>query len=217
MNRALWTLIAKDLRLHGVPLALAVGGALTFCALVTRLAPRGGSVETFVFNVNMLAPLLLAEWLIARERAARSFAWLRTLPVSDRTLVAGKFILAAVVCVLLWTTSSGIFARGVWSPWGTGLVLQCGLLVLGALCLAARWLVNWHYAPVLAVGVFGAPVLLFMTLAGEDTARRAALTALWNAPYGRWLAAAGLLGVHLSIIWITVRRVERADTYQLVD
>ena len=217
MNRALWTLIAKDLRLHGVPLALAVGGALTACALVTRLAPRGGSVEAFVFNVNMLAPLLLAEWLIARERAVRSFAWLRTLPVGDRTLVAGKFFLAAVVCVLLWTTSSGIFARGVWSPWGTGLALQCSLLVLGALCLAARWLVNWHYAPALALGVFAVPVLLFMTLAGEDTPRRAALIALWNAPYGRGLAAAGLLAVHLSIIWITARRVERADTYELVD
>ena len=68
-----------------------------------------------------------------------------------------------------------------------------------------------------ALGVFAGPVLIFLALMDEGTARRAALVALWNALYGPPLAAAGLLLLYASIFWWTVRWVERADTYQLVD
>ena len=209
-------LLAKDLRLHGLPLLLLVGVLFAACAGV-QFAPGRGPIPGFVFNMNMLAPLLLSEWLIARERAKRSFAWLRSLPVDDRTVVVGKFLYAAVVSVALWATSSALFAPVLWSPWSTGLVLLCSLLVLGALLIAARWRTNWRYAPMAAVGVFAGPILVFLALVGEDTARRAALAALWNAPYGPPLAAAGLLLMYVSIVWSTVRWVERADTYQLVD
>ena len=215
--RTLMALLAKDLRLHGLPLLLLVGVLLAACAGVTQFAPNRDPVPGFVFNMNMLAPLLLSEWLITRERTKRSFAWLRSLPVDDRTVAAGKFLYAAVVSVVLWTTSSALFAPGLWSVWTTGLVLQCSLLVLGALLIAARWRTNWRYAPMAAMGVFAGPILVFLALMGEDTARRAALTALWNAPSGPPLAAAGLLLLYVSIIWSTVRWIERADTYRLVD
>ncbi|MCY4616245.1 MAG: hypothetical protein OXC71_07640 [Chloroflexi bacterium] len=209
-------LLAKDLRLHGLPLLLLIGVLLAVCAGV-QFAPRRGPIPGFVFNMNLIAPLLLAELLIARERAKRSFAWLRSLPVDDRTVVVGKFFYAAVVSVALWTTSSALFAPVLWSPWSTGLVLQCSLLVLGALLIAARWRTNWRYAPMVAVGVFAGPILVFLAVMGEGTARRAAVLALWNAPYGPPLAAAGLLLVYVSIVWWTVRWVERVDTCQLVD
>ena len=210
------TLLAKDLRLHGLPLLLLIGVLLAACAVV-QFAPRRGPIPGFVFNMNMLAPLLLSEWLIARERAKRSFAWLRSLPVDDRTVAVSKFLYAAVVSVALWATSSALFAPVLWSPWSTGLVLQCSLLVLGALLIAARWRTNWRYAPMVAVGVFAGPILVFLALMGEDTARWAALAALWNAPYGPRLAAGGLLFMYISIVWSTVRWVERVDTHQLVD
>ena len=210
-------LLAKDLRLHGLPLLLLIGVLLAACAGVTQFAPRRGPIPGFVFNMNMLAPLLLSEWLIARERAKRSFAWLRSLPVDDRTVAVGKFLYAAVVSVALWVTSSALFAPVLWSPWSTGLVLQCSLLVLGALLIAARWRTNWRYAPMAAMGVFAGPLLVFLALMSEDTARRAAVVTLWNAPYGPPLAAAGLLLMYVSIVWSTVRWVERADTFRLVD
>lgn len=213
----LMALLAKDLRLHGLPLLLLVGVLLAACAAVTQFAPSRNGVPGFVFNMNMLSPLLLSEWLIARERAKRSFAWLRSLPVDDRTVVAGKFLYAAVVSVVLWPTSSALFAPVLWSPWSTGLVAQCSLLVLGALLIGARWRTSWRYAPLAAMGVFAGPILIFLALMGEDTARRAALVALWNAPYGPPLAAAGLLLLYVSIVWATMRWVQRVDTYQLVD
>lgn len=210
------TLLAKDFRLHGRPVLLLVGGLLAFCAGL-QLAPTRGPLAATVFNLNMIAPLVLSEWLIARERAKRSFSWLRSLPVDDRTVVASKFLYAAVVSVVLWTTSSALVAPVFWSPWSTGLVLQCGLLLLGALLIAARWRTSWRYAPMAAMGVFVGPILAFLTLLGDDSARRAALVALWNAPHGPPLAAAGLLLMYFSTIWSTVRWVERADTYRLVD
>ena len=215
--RTLMALIAKDLRLHGLPLLLLIGVMLAACAGVTQFAPNRDPVAGFVFNMNMLAPLLLSEWLITRERTKRSFAWLRSLPVDDRTVAGGKFLYAAGVSVALWTTSSALFAPVLWSPWSTGLVLQCSLLVLGALLIGARWRTNWRYGPMAALAVFAGPILIFLALMGEGTARRAAVVALWNAPYGPPLAAAGLLLLYLSIVWSTVRWVERADTYQLVD
>ena len=216
-SRVLIALLAKDLRLHGLPLLLLIGVLLAACAGAMQFAPSREPIPGFVFNMNLLSPLLLSEWLIARERAKRSFAWLRSLPVDDRAVAVGKFLYAAIVSVALWTTSSALFAPGLWSPWSTGLVLQASLLVLGALLIAARWRTNWRYAPMAAMGVFAGPILVFLALAGEDTTRRAALAALWNAPYGPPLAAAGLLLMYISIVWWTVRWVERADTCQLVD
>ena len=215
--RVLIALLAKDLRLHGLPVLLLVGVLLAACAAVTQFAPSRDGVPGFVFNMNMLSPLLLSEWLIARERSKRSFAWLRSLPVDDHAVAVSKFLYAAVVSVVLWTASSALFAPGLWSPWSTGLVLQCSLLVLGALLIGARWRTNWRYAPMAALGIFAGPILIFLAVMAEDTARRAALVALWNAPYGPPLAAAGLLLMYVSIVWSTVRWVERADTYQLVD
>ena len=211
------TLLAKDLRLHGLPLLLMMGVVLAACAGVMQFVPNRRPIPGFVFNVNMFFSILMSEWLITRERSKRSFAWLRSLPVDDRTVAAGKFLYAAVVSAVLWTASSALFAPVLWSPWSTGLVLQCSLLVLGALLIGARWRTNWRYAHGVALAVFAGPILIFLALVGEDTARRAALVALWNAPYGPALAAAGLLLVYVSTIWWTVRWVERADTYQLVD
>ena len=211
------TLLAKDLRLHGLPLLLMMGVVLAACAGVMQFVPNRRPIPGFVFNVNMFFSILMSEWLITRERSKRSFAWLRSLPVDDRTVAAGKFLYAAVVSAVLWTASSALFAPVLWSPWSTGLVLQCSLLVLGALLIGARWRTNWRYAHGVALAIFAGPILIFLALVGEDTARRAALVALWNAPYGPPLAASSLLLVYVSTIWWTVRWVERADTYQLVD
>ena len=219
MNRTLLALVAKDLRLHRRPIALTTAALLGICTAATHVGPDRGmnAFAYFVFRVNALMVVFLPEWLVARERATRTFAWLRTLPVDDHALAGSKFLLAAAVCVVQWTTTSGLFAQALWSPWTTGLVLQCMLLVLGALCLGARLRFNWRYAHVAGMLLFVAPVMLFTAFAGDGTARRAALDALWNAPYGRLLAAAGLLLIYLSIVGTIVRWFARADTYRIVD
>ena len=216
-HRLLWTLMAKDLRLHGRQLLLVVAGASLLIGAAIRYVPNGGPIDGLVFNINVFLPMVLGEWLIARERSTRTLAWLRSLPVDDRTLAMSKFSLAAVASVALWTVTSGLFARELWRPPGTALPLQLCLLAFGAICIATRWRINWHLAHAVPFASLAVLVLLFMVLVGEDTERAAAVIAFWNAPYGRPLVSAGLAGLYLAIVWSTVRWVERADTYELLD
>lgn len=219
MNRTLRVLVAKDIRLHGRALALVVVGTLLLLTAATRLGPTRTDAATagFVFNVNFFGALLLSEWLVVRERSGRSFTWLRSLPVSDRTLGFSKFILAAAFGAGLWSLSSALFARGFWHPPGDALVLLLSLLTFGAFCLATRWRINWRFAHIVPIAIVAAPVLLFIIFVGNGTERQAAVIAAWNAPYGRPLAAAGLVLLYGLTVWSTVRWLERADTYEMVD
>ena len=211
-------LIAKDLRLHGQAFALATAGCLLLLATATRVMPQGiGPRVSFVFNMNLLLTLLWSDWLITRERSKRTFAWLRGLPVDDRVLGSAKFIVAAGCGVALWLVSSVLFARELWQPPGTALVLQCAIVAFGGLSVAAKWRFSWRLGQVLPLVVVLVPVLLFTTLAGDGTDRQASLIAMWNAPYGTLAAAASLLAVYAAIVAITLRWVTRADTFQLVD
>ena len=215
--RKLWPLIAKDLRLHGLPLLLVFAGLLSLLGLAIRFIPSSASPAGLVTNINVIISPLFAEWLIARERSTRTFAWLRSLPLDDRTLVLGKFLLASACCVVLWTVSTGLFARDVWQSRGEAVVLQCALLAFGALCVATRWRINWHLAQMVPFGILGVLLSLGMLAAQEGTDSHAALIAFWHTPYGQPLTAAGLLLVYLGLVWSTIRWVERADTWRLVD
>ena len=219
----MWTsqiraLIAKDLRLHGQAVALAIAGCLLLVATAIRVVPQGvGPRVSFVVNLNLLLTLLWSDWLITRERSKRTFAWLRGLPVDDRALGTAKFVVAAGCCVALWLVSSALFARELWRPPGTGLVLQCALVAFGGLSVAAKWRFPWRLGQVLPAVIVLVPVLLFMTLAADGTDRRETLIAMWNAPYGRLAAASSLLAVYAATVTVTLHWVTRADTFQLVD
>ncbi len=219
----MWTrqaraLIAKDLRLHGRAVALTIAGCLLVLATALHVMPQGvGPRVSFVFNLNLFLTMLWSDWLITRERSKRTFAWLRALPVDDGLLASSKFVAAAGCCVALWLVSSALFARELWRPSGTGLVLQCALLTFGGLTVATKWRFPWQLGQVLPLVIVLVPVLLFMTLAGDGTDRHDSLIAVWNAPCGTLAAAASLLAVYAAIVTITLRWVTRADTFQLVD
>ena len=212
------TLVGKDLRLHGRAIALTIAACLLLLAAAIRVMPAGiGPRLSFVFNLNLLLTLMWSDWLITRERSKRTFAWLRGLPVDDRVLASGKFVVAAGCCVALWLVSSALFARELWTPPGTALVLQCGLVAFGALSVATKWRFPSRVGQVLPLVVVLMPVLLFMALKGEAAGSRDSLIAMWNAPYGKLAAVTSLLAVYAAIVVATVRWVTRADTFQLVD
>ena len=219
MSRStLLALMGKDLRLHGRSLLLVLAGILLLMAVMTSYVPASAAAnQAFVVQINFFITLLLGEWLVVRERSTRSFAWLRSLPVDDRTLAFSKFMLTAACGAVLWTLSSALFARGLWQPPGDALVVLLGLLTFGAVCVATRWRLNWRYAHVVPIAVVALPALAFIVYTEGGPERQAALLAAWNAPYGPPLAAAGLVLLHALTVWSTVRWLERADTYELVD
>ena len=211
-------LVGKDLRLHGRAVALTIAACLALLGTAIRVMPPGiGPRVSFVFNVNLLLTLMWSDWLITRERSKRTFAWLRGMPVDDRALASGKFVVATGCCVALWLVSSTLFARELWTPPGTALVLQCGLVAFGALSVATKWRFPSRVGQVLPLVIVLMPVLLFMTLERDVAGSRDVLIAMWNATYGKPVAATSLLAVYAAIVAATVRWVTRADTFQLVD
>ena len=214
------TLIVKDLRLHRSGFVLAILGLVLVLVLAAavRLFPAGvGPRASLVFNVNMVFTLVWSDWLITRERSKRTFAWLRAMPVDDRALAGAKFLVAAGCCLTCFLVTSTAFARELWQPVGTGLVLQSSLLVIGGLSVSTKWRFPWRLGQILPMGIILVPVLLFLMLTGDGTDGREALIAMWNAPYGKAAAATLLLGVYAAIVATTLRWVTRADTFQLID
>ena len=216
--KPLTVLMAKDLRLHGRAVSLAIASVLVLCAVATQVISSGvGPRLAFVFNVNLVLTLLWSDWLVTRERSKRTFAWLRTLPLDDGVLAGSKFLAAGGCCVVTWALSSALFAPELWSPLGTVLALQAALLAFGALSISTKWRFPWRLGHVLPLLILVVPVLLFVMLAGDGTSERAQLVAVWNAPDGRLVVTALLLLIYTAIIWTTIRWVMRADTFQLVD
>jgi len=218
LSSQLAVLMAKDLRLHWRALAGAMADTLTLAAAAAYAIPQGpGPRVALVFNLNLMLAFLWSEWLITRERSKGTFRWLRTLPVDDRAVVGSKFAAAGLWSTAFWAVSSAMFARELLHPVGTWVTLLAGLWLFGGLAVAAKWRFSWrvgHIGPLLALVL---PLLLTMTLAPDGSPRREALLALWNAPWGRRLAAGFLLSVYAIIILATTRWMRRADTLDLVD
>lgn len=217
-GRQIRALIANDFRLHGRSVLLVITGALALLAVTTQALERGvGPRVTMVVQFNLFLPLFWSEWLVSRERATQTVAWLRTLPVDDRLVVLAKFLAGAVWCLLLSVLTTAGFAREVWQSPGTGLALVASVLLFNALTMAARWRLNWRMGligPMLLVLI---PLLLFMSLAGDGTPSRAALLAWWSAPEGPLLTAGALLLLYVGVVVATAAWVHRVETHRLVD
>ena len=173
-----------------------------------------------IFNFNFLMALLWADWLITREKLKGTFGWLRTLPVSDRDLVAAKFLTAALCGATLWVAMTVPFARGYFAgvagiaTWGVLLLL---LLVVTGISLAVRWRFTQKLG-VLVPGVLVlAPMLLFFGAKGQGWDAPRLLLAFWSRPAGKAAAAAALVALGLGVFSLTVRWVRRSDTFQLLE
>ncbi len=93
---------AKDIYLKIVNLSLIWGGLVAGSIFLSLLSPRSGYVPLFVFPLLMASFLSLfyMEWLISSEKERGTFLWLRTLPLSDRTIVSSKIITLALLLAI---------------------------------------------------------------------------------------------------------------------
>lgn len=213
-------LMVKDLRLHRRELAFAFAAWFGLCAL-WAYSRRGRPESTMlqVFFVNALASAFWGEWLVSREKTTGTFAWLRTLPISDSDLVASKFASQALWCSALWIPSSLLLAHDAllpnrWPVWG---VLYLTLLAGGASIVATRWRFQQKAAQAapLAAGSILAMVFIIANSAGLDGAR--VLADWWVGPFGKAGTAALLTGAYGGIIWATGAWVSRSETTRFLE
>jgi hypothetical protein len=218
--RHLTTLVANDLKVHGKGIALTDALMVAFVWFARRFKNDPVALFLLIFNLNFLMALLWADWLITREKLKGTFGWLRTLPVSDRDLVAAKFLTAALCGATLWVAMTVPFVRGYFAggagiaTWG---VLLLMLLVVAGISVAVRWRFTQKLG-VLVPGVLVLiPMLLFFGAKGRGWDAPRLLQACWSRPAGKAASAAALVALGLVVFALTVRWVRRSDTFQLLE
>jgi hypothetical protein len=218
--RHVGTLIANDLKVHGPAIGLTDVLMLAFIWFASRFRKDAEALFLLVFNLNFLMALLWGDWLISREKLKGTFGWLRTLPVSDRDLVAAKFLTAAVCGTTLWTSTTLLFARGYF-PGRSGIATWIVLLLSLLVCTSVSVGVRWRFTQKLGVLVPGAlvlaPVLLLFGAKRQGWDAPRMLQAFWEQPLGKAAAAAALIATAVLVFLVTERWVRRSDTFRLLE
>jgi len=179
-------------------------------------------------NAGMLSvmalwvPLWLSSSVLWSERQ-ESYAFLRTLPVTDRQVVRAKFGLALGFIVLYWAILA-LLIRRAWgaSPEYAGYMALASLTCSLAVVLAAVWyIVSWRFGTtVLTVAVIALLVIgLIMALAANmermvKTRGIGILAPRWLAE-GPWiyqvLLFAAALAAYFGLMRVAVRVKERSE------
>lgn len=179
-------------------------------------------------NAGMLSvmalwvPLWLSSSVLWSERQ-ESYAFLRTLPVTDRQVVRAKFGLALGFIVLYWAILALLIRRS-WgaSPEYAGYMALASLTCSLAVVLAAVWyIVSWRFGTtVLTVAVIALLVIgLIMALAANmermvKTRGIGILAPRWLAE-GPWiyqvLLFAAALAAYFGLMRVAVRVKERSE------
>jgi hypothetical protein len=219
-------LVVKDLRVHARRIALHIVAWLAVMRILLQVQhawgfTQGQSLATLTINASLaLLPIFAiysAQWLIEAERAKETFAWIRTLPVSDGHIVLGKFAAMLVICLIvavaLWVATLGIDVG-----------LTAGQLL-------SVWLLWWAFAgtavffQVLFSGRLagGAPAALAFVAAGigfsisRSPVAVAHVARMWNEPgahVGIWVACVAVeaCAVAATYAWFHAR-----DSHRLVE
>jgi len=144
-------------------------------------------------------PVWLSSSVLWSERQ-ESYAFLRTLPVTDREIVRTKFGLALGFAVIYWLILS-LLIRGAWgsTPEYAGYMALASLTCAIAIILAAGWYIfSWRFGPsALTVGVMAFLMIVILTTWIADVRRMVRIGGIgilaprWLAE-GPWTYQAGL-------------------------
>lgn len=95
----IFLITSKDIYLKIINLSIIWTGLVTGSVILSFVSNKTGPVPLFLFPIFMTAFLSLfyMEWLISNEKETATFLWLRTLPVSDRTIVSSKLLTLALL------------------------------------------------------------------------------------------------------------------------
>ena len=214
----IFVLAGKDIRLKIFNLVLIWLALITGSIILSFFSLKFGPLPLFIFPTLMTSFLSLfyMEWLISDEQDHGTFLWLRTLPVSDRTVVSSKLAALGILLVihplailpsalinpvnLLASAVTGIIALSVFSGCVWGMLLF--LMLKGA---------NKYIIPLFAILLLSLVALIMMK------------SLPWLPEFLMTLPAhipAVILSTPLSWLlgwWLTCKYFESRDSAGLVD
>lgn len=219
-------LVWKDLQVHWRAAGLLLAGWPIGVRLLVSVVPpsqdAGGPPLPMVVAMVSLFLFLaitagLATTLVERERTKETFAWLRTLPVSDTHIVLAKcatgFVLHACGWVawwaVLWDVAPAVTLPQAASLWWLTLVvglvpLACQLAIPGRLALAS---------PVVLLGL----ALLAAVPLQRSPAVWLSVIDLWRGSWGHLLLSACCVAAYALIAAAACLCFHAADTRVLVE
>lgn len=210
--KEIWTLVKKDLRLHGCAFLLSVA-LLSGIAFVIVLAMPRKELEArypVAFNLGVAASILYGQWLIDREKSRRTLAWLRSMPLSDAVLVGSKIVTLCAFQGVLFVLLLSLCAPDALLRLGPLDVAQKAL----AMMVFATWLLcgKWLLGERLGQAVAGLAFLLVFGLALYLSSRAGAETI-----FGPLLPSLLALALALLAPWLVLVAVlSRSDTSRWV-
>jgi ABC-type transport system involved in multi-copper enzyme maturation permease subunit len=212
--RQVWALFKKDARLHGRAFLGSVALLSVIALLIVFVMPRK-DVEArclLVFNLSTVASMLYGQWLIDREKARRTLAWLRATPLSDAHIVSGKAVTLFAFQGALFGVLLSLFAPEALSRIGFIGVAQWLLFMMAfaSWLLCGKWLLGERLGGAVAAGAF---LVVFGT--GFYLVARA-----WGPTFGPSAPSlAAFVAFTLAVIapWLVLVRVlSRSDTSRWV-
>jgi len=132
-----WILLAVSLLLNGYLFASVLGA--TRGDVTASLEFAFGGNLLFWGLIVVLAPLVTMR-LVTEEASSGTLEYLRTAPVGDAAVVAGKFLAGTTFMAVLWLSgpvyAAAIHAQGVVPDWGQVVAIYLGAVLASALFLA---------------------------------------------------------------------------------
>ncbi len=215
------TLVWKDLQVHwrvAGPLILGWPVGIRMLAFIRQAAPdadpRSLPLVVTVLSVPLFVAVSsgLATMLVEQERTKETFAWLRTLPVSDLQIVIAKCATGLVFHVcgsFAWWAVLGGMTPSLTLPQAAS--VWCLTLVVGGISLLSQLATSGRLA-------VAAPIALLALglLAGAPLSRSpsAALRIIewWQGTWGHVVLWAACAVVYALLVGLAYARFHAADT-----
>jgi ABC-type Na+ efflux pump permease subunit len=219
-------LVLKDLQVHWRAAgALLLGWPIGIRAMVfiQQAAPEADP-RTLPLIVTLLSLLLfvavttgLATMLVERERTKETFAWLRTLPISDVHIVAAKYatgLLFHMVGWIAWWVTLGRVAPSL--TLAQAISVWCLTLVAGSLALFSRLAASGRVAAASPVVLFAVGLVAGAQLSrSPSTAVRA--SGWWNGSWEHVFVWAACSAVYVLLVALAYVRFHAEDARALID
>jgi ABC-type Na+ efflux pump permease subunit len=219
-------LVLKDLQVHGRPAgALLLGWPVGIRILIyiQQLAPEHDPRALPLVVTLLSLPLFvavttgLATMLVDRERAKGTFAWVRTLPVSDAHIVAAKCatgLLFHMVGWVAWWVVLGSVAPSLTLVQATS--VWCLTLVAGSLALTTQLAVSGRLAAASPLVLFALGLLAGAPFRRSPTAILRA-SEWWNGTWEHVFLWTACSIIYALLVALAYARFHGHDAQKLVE
>lgn len=129
----IFIMVAKDIRLKIVNLVFIWTALVAGSIILSFISHKSGPVPLFIFPIltSSFLCLFYMEWLISSEKEGGTFLWLRTLPLSDRSIVSSKIITLAL---LLAIHPLAVLPSALVNPVNLLVLLVTGIIAVSLFC-----------------------------------------------------------------------------------